>query len=195
MGYAGVMKGIGWLGVLLVTVPLHGQGISAVTRPTRMAGPPQAAMGGTLPATLPGGGGGQGGLAVSPNWSGAAAMFAPVLVRPTAAGLPPAPSVSGPVATARPAASRVPSTPAADPAEVQARVLAFQQEQARQGSPSAQLALGRRYLAGDGLERNEAVGRVWLEAAARQGSTEARQESSRLAGPWKAGPSGAARKD
>lgn len=173
------MKTGGWLGLVLVAGSLQAQGISAVTRPTRMAGPPQAVLTGTRPATLPAGGGGQG-LAVNPNWAGAAAMFAPVLVsspRPNRANL----AGPGPGLAARPAVPRMAPTTPVDPAELQARVLAFQQEQARQGSPSAQLALGRRYLAGDGVERNEAVGRVWLEAAARQGSTEAQDALRELA--------------
>lgn len=182
-----------WLGLVLVTGSLHAQGISAVTRPTLMAGPPLGGLAGTMPATLPGGGGGAG-LAVNPNWAGAAAMFAPLRVPST--GLNPAnPAVAGPGLAARPVVSRVSPAAPVDPAELDARVLAFQQEQARQGSPSAQLALGRRYLAGDGLERNEAVGRVWLEAAARQGSAEAQDALRQLASPGVKAPAGSAGKD
>ncbi|MFM8357711.1 MAG: hypothetical protein ACKOET_04060 [Verrucomicrobiota bacterium] len=181
-------RGWGWAGAMALAGSLHGQGISAVTRPVRMAGPPMAAMGGTLPATLPGGGGG-GGLATHPNWVGAAAMLGPVLAGSASANAGQA-VASGPgpaAAAARAAVARPPAFPPADPAELRARVLAFQQERARQGSSSAQLALGRRYLAGDGVERNEEVGRVWLAAAARQGSTEA-QEALRQLGPAAAAP-------
>lgn len=181
--------GWGWAGWMAWAVSLHGQGISAVTRPVRMAGPPMAAMGGTLPGTLPGGAGG-GGLATHPSWAGAAALFAPVLAGSAASANAARAMASTPGPGAVPAGAAVarpPAFPPADPAEVQARVLAFQLEQARQGAPSAQLALGRRYLAGDGVERNEAVGRVWLAAAARQGSTEA-QEALRQLGPAPAAP-------
>ncbi len=68
-------------------------------------------------------------------------------------------------------------TPAAvDPAVAAERLLAHQRDQAQQGAPSAQLALARRYATGDGVESNPAVARVWLEAAARNGSEEAKAE-------------------
>ena len=63
-----------------------------------------------------------------------------------------------------------------DPAVVEERLLAYQKEQAAKGSPSAQLALARRYSKGQGVEANPAVARVWLEAAARSGSEEAQAE-------------------
>lgn len=63
-----------------------------------------------------------------------------------------------------------------DPALVEERLLAYQKEQAAKGSPSAQLALARRYSKGQGVEANPAVARVWLEAAARSGSEEAQAE-------------------
>lgn len=85
------------------------------------------------------------------------------------------PSGATPVATV--AVARVaPSTAPVDAAEADARLLAFQQRQARSGSPSAQYALARRYLKGDGVEANRAVARVWLEAAAKAGSGEAKAE-------------------
>lgn len=77
------------------------------------------------------------------------------------------------VAAARPA---LPRSAAVDPAVADARLLEFQREQARQGSPSAQLALARRYAQGRGVEANPAVAKVWLEAAARSGSEEAQRE-------------------
>jgi TPR repeat protein len=63
-----------------------------------------------------------------------------------------------------------------DPALVEERLLAYQKEQAAKGSPSAQLALARRYSNGQGVEANPAVARVWLEAAARSGSEEAKAD-------------------
>ncbi len=77
-------------------------------------------------------------------------------------------------AMARP--SIIPHAAPVDPALVEERLLAFQKEQAANGSPSAQLALARRYSAGQGVEANPAVARVWLEAAARSGSEEAKAE-------------------
>jgi len=66
--------------------------------------------------------------------------------------------------------------PPVDPALVEERLLAYQKEQAAKGSPSAQLALARRYSKGHGVEANPAVARVWLEAAAQSGSEEAKAE-------------------
>ncbi len=66
--------------------------------------------------------------------------------------------------------------PPVDPALVEERLLAYQKEQAAKGSPSAQLALARRYSKGQGVEANPAVAHVWLEAAARSGSEEAKTE-------------------
>ena len=63
-----------------------------------------------------------------------------------------------------------------DPGLVEERLLTYQKEQAAKGSPSAQLALARRYSKGQGVEANPAVARVWLEAAARSGSEEAKAE-------------------
>jgi hypothetical protein len=63
-----------------------------------------------------------------------------------------------------------------DPVLAEERLLAFQKEQAVKGSPSAQLALARRYSKGQGVEANAAVARVWLEAAARSGSEQAKAE-------------------
>ena len=63
-----------------------------------------------------------------------------------------------------------------DPSLVEERLLNYQKEQAAKGSPSAQLALARRYSKGQGVEANPAVARVWLEAAARSGSDEAKAE-------------------
>lgn len=69
-----------------------------------------------------------------------------------------------------------PSPAAVDPAIADARLLAHQRDQAGQGAPSAQLALARRYATGNGVDANPAVARVWLEAAARNGSEEAKAE-------------------
>jgi len=66
--------------------------------------------------------------------------------------------------------------PPVDPALAEERLLTYQKEQAVKGSPSAQLALARRYSKGHGVEANPAVARIWLEAAAQSGSEEAKAE-------------------
>jgi hypothetical protein len=79
------------------------------------------------------------------------------------------------------AARSVPVTlPPPDPSKADERLLRHQRDQAAIGSPSAQLALGRRFLKGEGVEANPKVARVWLEAAARNGAEEARAELAGL---------------
>ena len=63
--------------------------------------------------------------------------------------------------------------PPVDPGLVEERLLAYQQAQARQGSPSAQWALSQRYAEGRGVVQSPELARVWLEAAARSGSEDA----------------------
>lgn len=62
---------------------------------------------------------------------------------------------------------------AATKEEQEAKLIAFQKKNAADGLPSAQFDLGMRFLAGNGLEKNQATARKWLEAAARQGHTQA----------------------
>lgn len=150
---------------VVVTSP----GLMGVTRPTLMGGFGNA----------PGLGGGMAGaagsgLAANPNVAAARALFAPVLSPATA-------SIPSPASPAVPVPSAIlsrPVPPPVDPSVVAARVLAFQRQQAREGSPSAQLALARRYASGDGVERDARLSRTWLEAAARNGSEEAVRELS-----------------
>ena len=45
------------------------------------------------------------------------------------------------------------------------RLLAFQIEQAKAGSPTAQRDLSRRYAEGKGVEKNETIAKIWADAA------------------------------
>ncbi len=152
------------------TLGVQAQGITAVTRRTFMGG----VIGGGFGAGGVGGGVG-GSIGLSPQASAAAAALQPAAPVPPgpAVANPPAGPAARPIATARPPES--PEARAARESAAAAAVLAFQQEQARKGLPSAQLALGRRHLTGDGVERNPTLARVWLEAAERNGMTEARE--------------------
>jgi hypothetical protein len=143
----------------LPRVEMHRVGVACVTRPTLMAGVGMSAGAGVA-----------GGMAVNPNTAAAFAMFAPVLQPPVAVGAPPAPVALPAVGSLTPA----PKPP--DPAVVAARVLAYQREQAKNGSPSAQLALALRYRTGDGVDADARLSRIWMEAAARNGSDEAARE-------------------
>jgi TPR repeat protein len=70
--------------------------------------------------------------------------------------------------------------PSLDKAELDRRVVTFQQQRAREGSVSAQYELGRRYLKGDGVAQDRAAARKWLTEAANGGSTEARKQLREL---------------
>lgn len=56
----------------------------------------------------------------------------------------------------------------------------FHLEWAKLGSSSAQYALGMRYLKGDGVPRDEATGRTWLEKAAKQGNPDAALQLAKI---------------
>lgn len=71
---------------------------------------------------------------------------------------------------ATPAASPQPK-PLSDAAKQ--KVLEFQQKRASEGSASAQFDMALRYLNGDGVEKNEATARSWLEKAAAGGNSQA----------------------
>jgi TPR repeat protein len=67
-----------------------------------------------------------------------------------------------------------------DPAKAKAakteqdrKVLEYQKQRAESGAPSAQYDLGMRYLDGDGVEKDPELGRKWLEAAAKNGNSQA----------------------
>lgn len=197
-GLAGAIAASGVLGQTtgLFTFPYvdaHGRGIPGVTRPMLMAGPGLMGMGM---------GGGMGVPVVNPNWTGAAAMFAPELLM--GRGMMPAlggamggsvngassvvPGGWGRTSHGQPSATRglpevaasrrgtnrpglrgaVAPTPLgpAD-AAADARLLAFQQAEARKGLPGAQRALANRYEKGVGVERSEELARAWRLAADR----------------------------
>jgi len=63
---------------------------------------------------------------------------------------------------------------------VQQAVLDFQRERARKGAPSAQRDMGKRYLAGDGVAKDEQEARRLLGLAAAQGDGEARSILTQL---------------
>lgn len=174
-------------------VDAHGRGIPGVTRPMLMAGPGMlgTGMGGGMgmpvvnpnstgaaamfaPELLlgrgmaPGLGGAMGGpgngaaTAVSGRWG------------KTSPGLPPAVQGRPDVAASRmgPPRSSQQGAPATirvrpDEASADARLLAFQQAEARKGLPGAQRALADRYEKGHGVERSEELARAWRLAADR----------------------------
>ncbi len=71
-----------------------------------------------------------------------------------------------------------PSASKADPAEE----LRLQRQQAINGVPEAQCALGKRYLTGEGLAKDEQMARFWLAKAAAKGSTDAKEALKKLDG-------------
>jgi hypothetical protein len=195
---------------VLPAVSAHRLGLNAVTRPTMMGGSvtptilasypgglstdpnPAAALGlfspifpqqpgSTGPASV--------GLANTAGITVGANGRLPAAANLTAAQrnpvTPPAPAASSstPSATAVPVRVQVvqPRVRPPEPAEVSARILAHQQEEARKGSPSAQLALAHRYRKGDGVPVNPELSRVWLEGAARNGSEAAARELAEAA--------------
>lgn len=199
-GLAG-MQGGGQGGIFtLPRVDAHVRGIPGVTRPMLMAGPVGGgAMGGGggqgfgmqvnpnwtgaaamfMPQLLLNNGGGAGGGNANANsasgfrlGSAGPASQRSVAVapaNPTLRAEAPGPAVV-PAIASQPS---VRTLPPVDPGLVEERLLAYQQEQARQGSPSAQWALSQRYAEGRGVVQNPEMARVWLEAAARSGSEEA----------------------
>jgi TPR repeat protein len=78
------------------------------------------------------------------------------------------------IPTAVVAPARPPSLkPATQKTAADAKLLEWQRKEAKAGRVSAQLALGLRYLSGEGVEPNEDVGRGWLLKAAQSGDNEA----------------------
>ena len=53
------------------------------------------------------------------------------------------------------------------------RIVAYQLQQASNGSPSFQIEVGKRYMRGDGVETNLALARHWLQAACTNGESQA----------------------
>ncbi|MHC1763531.1 MAG: hypothetical protein AB9869_04375 [Verrucomicrobiia bacterium] len=127
----------------------------------------------------------------------------PAQTNPAAAKVAPAPAGNTPATATAPAVSsrtqpprpvvRIVPPPPQDPAKVRAekeattrRVVEFQKKRATEGSASAQYELGTRYLKGDGVEKDEAVARKWLESSAKAGYDPAikkLQELDRVAQP------------
>jgi hypothetical protein len=170
-------------------VEAHTLGLSGVTRRTLMAGPLLGGMGQGL-----GGAGGAAGFPVNPNPAAARAMLLPEGTQGTTAQGTPRlggatlVTASGevvPIEVGRPEVAKAPVhpprpqtvvwprvTPASSresAEEKDARVLAHQQEQARQGSPSAQWALSQRYERGEGVEASAELAKAWKTAAIRSG--------------------------
>ena len=56
----------------------------------------------------------------------------------------------------------------------------FYKRRAEEGSDHAQFELGMRYLNGKGTDKDEALGRQWMEKAAKQGHKEASQKLATL---------------
>jgi len=93
---------------------------------------------------------------------------------------PPAPAPArpgAPPAVVAPAPAIVPAQPV-DPEKAKAekeaavkRVVEFQKKRAEAGSATAQYDLAMRYLKGDGVEKDLALAKKWLQAAAKNGHT------------------------
>jgi TPR repeat protein len=66
--------------------------------------------------------------------------------------------------------------------EVQADALKLQRQQAINGMPAAHCGLGKRYLVGDGVLKDEQLARFWLGKAAAKGDAEARTTLKQLDG-------------
>ena len=88
------------------------------------------------------------------------------------------PPVPPPAATAAPVL-RTPAAPS-DPAKAKSasdeavrKTVEFQKKRAEEGSSVAQYDLGVRYLKGDGVEKDEAAGKKWIEKAAKDGNSQA----------------------
>ena len=100
-----------------------------------------------------------------------------------------------PAPAARPAPQAAPAQPAAPPRELtpeEAKKASIQQNKndvkqfdfykrrAEEGSDDAQYQLGTRYLTGKGTDKNEKLGREWLDKAAKQGHAQAAKKLAEL---------------
>ncbi len=65
--------------------------------------------------------------------------------------------------------------------EANERRVQIELQEAEKGSASAQYMLGRRYLYGDGIPKDEQLARRWLEASAAQGNSDAQAKLQSLA--------------
>ena len=74
--------------------------------------------------------------------------------------------------------------PPADPEkakqETLKKTIEFEKKNAEKGSPWAQYSLGLRHLTGDGVEKDEAAARKWLEAAAKNNDSRAKKKLEEL---------------
>jgi len=99
--------------------------------------------------------------------------------RPSAA-TPPAPPAGATAGVASPTPPPLVAAPAQDPEKareekeaVNRKTAEFLKQRAEAGSASAQYDLGKRYMTGDGVEKNFTEARKWLDASAKQGEENA----------------------
>ena len=90
--------------------------------------------------------------------------IAPQLPPPPARPVTPAQPAGTPAAPAKPTD---PAIAKAEKDEATKKLIAYQKERAEAGSESCQLAMGVRYMTGDGVEQDLALSRKWLEASAK----------------------------
>ena len=64
--------------------------------------------------------------------------------------------------------------------EAARKAVEYQKKRAEEGSAQAQYDLGVRYLKGDGVEKNEALGREWLEKSSKNGFVQADRKLEEL---------------
>lgn len=93
--------------------------------------------------------------------------------------LPAVPSMISPIMVNRTTSTKAPPTKS----DVDARILKSQQELAAKGDAYGELHMGLRYRDGDGVEKNLAKAREWLQKAADQGDPDAFAALSKLPRP------------
>ena len=98
-------------------------------------------------------------------------------------GVVPAPPRAVPPASGTTNAVPAPPPPA-DPEkakqETLKKTIEFEKKNAEKGSAWAQYSLGLRHLTGDGVEKDEAAARKWLEAAAKNNDSRAKKQLEEL---------------
>jgi TPR repeat protein len=97
----------------------------------------------------------------------------------------PPPAPAGAVSPVRGITNAVAAPPpSADPEkarqETLKKTIEFEKTNADKGSAWAQYALGLRHLTGDGVEKDEAAARQWLESAAKNGDSRAKKKLEEL---------------
>lgn len=100
----------------------------------------------------------------------------------------PPPSVSATSSVSKATAPQQPQTSAvwyatvprqktrAETEEARKKAIEFQKKRAEEGSATAQYDLGMRYLNGDGVERSAEMAKKWIDLAAKQDHTQAKQQ-------------------